>query len=65
MGVTLVQISPEMYHGVVNHITVYVILKSTVWGDRWRAFTHPHRVFITDTDTLEEMKKYLDKEQLV
>ena len=61
MGVTLFQVSHDFYHGVVNHTTVYIVIKSSVWGNRWRAFTHPHRVFITDTDTIAEMHKYLDE----
>lgn len=65
MNMTLVEIDPTSYHAVCEHQTVYRILKSTVWGNKWRAFTFPGNVFVVDQDTLEEMRKYLEREHLV
>jgi len=63
--VTIICLSDGIAHGVVDNITVYKVMKSTVWGNRWRAFTHPGNVFVTDGDTLEDIRSYLEKEHLI
>lgn len=68
MNVYLIEISKDFYHGVVEGETVYRVVKSPCWQNKWRAFTHgkpgSNREVVT-TDTLKQMQDYLSQEALV
>jgi hypothetical protein len=69
MQVTLVEISKDFYHGVVEGESVYRVMQSPCWQNKWRAFTvygpRGSNRLVVETETLKAMQEHLSQEAIV